>query len=352
MILYANDEKRGAFPRTLYADQAPRQPDPLDPAAPLLAGTPYEDGELGPRDGVEPFPVKGLPPDLAPYIPAPNDVTAPMYLLLRTQDLTPGVFVCPSTRRPPFDPGVNHDVDDYTNFPGHAALREHLSYSSQNPYATSAAIGRGFKYNYTLGSDFALMSDINPGGEAVIAATADADAGLLRRANSPNHYGDGQNVLYADGNVDFADTPFVGVRDDNISTARAEAAVNEPRNNAGAVVMASPLDKFDSVLLPTAELIGQEPVAPPTIEEVERAAQLQAGETFEAIMQDPARSSQNLAAMAYNWKEEAAELQAIAGAARRAGRGTIADRFDAAAAEYENAAAALEALSSAFEDAR
>ena len=38
------------------------------------------------------------------------------------------------------------------------------------------------------------------------------------RINSPNHGGDGQNVLYQDGHVDWCNTPCCGIYDDNIYT--------------------------------------------------------------------------------------------------------------------------------------
>ena len=59
------------------------------------------------------------------------------------------------------------------------------------------------------------------------------------KANSNNHEKDGQNVLYGDGHVQWCHTAFAGGRDDNIF------------NNRNRQVMASPVDKDDSVLLPT-----------------------------------------------------------------------------------------------------
>jgi prepilin-type processing-associated H-X9-DG protein len=90
---------------------------------------------------------------------------------------------------------------------------------------------------------FALAADINPGttGETdnVLRPTIDSPANVMRWANSNNHGGDGQNVLFADGRVEFARSPFVGVARDNIFT-----------NRKGQVV-ASPVDANDSILLPT-----------------------------------------------------------------------------------------------------
>ena len=59
-----------------------------------------------------------------------------------------------------------------------------------------------------------------------------------KKANSRNHEGDGQNVLYGDGHVSWEQTIFAGVMADNIFA-----------NRAG--VIGSPADKDDSVLVPT-----------------------------------------------------------------------------------------------------
>jgi prepilin-type processing-associated H-X9-DG protein len=61
----------------------------------------------------------------------------------------------------------------------------------------------------------------------------------MKKANSENHERDGQNVLYGDGHVDWTHNPFCGVAADNIYTTR------------DGQVDASPVDRADSVLLPT-----------------------------------------------------------------------------------------------------
>ena len=59
----------------------------------------------------------------------------------------------------------------------------------------------------------------------------------IRQANSPNHERDGQNVMLADGSVQFYNAPFVGVGYDNVYTAKDGGD--------------RPKDKDDTVLLPT-----------------------------------------------------------------------------------------------------
>ena len=68
--------------------------------------------------------------------------------------------------------------------------------------------------------------------------------------NSLNHDGDGQNVLYGDGHVEFQQNPFVGVKRDNIFTRRAASTGFA---SAPAPIGQSPYDADDSVLLPPEE---------------------------------------------------------------------------------------------------
>src|SRR4030095_7870607 len=82
-LRYSNDN-RGSSPRTIFKFDDPKP----------TWGTPYEgDDKLGPVDGkADPFDTKN-----SPVVPKPNDVTAALFLLLRTQDITSEVFVCPSS---------------------------------------------------------------------------------------------------------------------------------------------------------------------------------------------------------------------------------------------------------------
>src|SRR5688572_13780428 len=76
LLLYGNENK-GNYPRTIY-----------------VVGDPPTWGSDA--DMTDPFPAPGM---------TPNDVTAAMFLLIRTQDITPEVFVCPSS---------NAEKDQYT----------------------------------------------------------------------------------------------------------------------------------------------------------------------------------------------------------------------------------------------
>ena len=221
LLLYSNDN-RGAYPRTRASNI---------------------------KDGQEPLPVFGTgaaatQPFEDDNRPAENDVTAALFLLLRTQDITSEVFNCPvqgrSAPQPQPDTYDGKNPIDRSNF---SDYRKNLSYSYQNPYPSTRAIGAGFKLNNSLGAEFAVAADMNPGtaggGDNVFAPTATSSARDMKQANSPNHDRDGQNILYGDGHVGFESNPFVGVNRDNIYTT------------ADGKIAASPVDANDSILLPT-----------------------------------------------------------------------------------------------------
>jgi prepilin-type processing-associated H-X9-DG protein len=269
--------------------------------------------------------------------PGPNDVTAALFLLLRTQELPIEATICPgdpaarpihfgrqkggpadgaadpvaaldpeaaekaeeaeeagpSRRGPdatparagevrlpgwppePAGPAVAESAQEISNFPSPA----NLSYSYINPYPSQAAMDAGFKLNYTLAPDFAVAADINPGGDGPVRArpgqmpsatvgrrqpaTKPAtnwkfDAAMLS-ANSPNHGGFGQNVLYGDGHVEWQPTPFCGMARDaqqapNRQPARDNIYVRERirPGQEGDPIVGPVSDHMDSILLPTA----------------------------------------------------------------------------------------------------
>jgi prepilin-type processing-associated H-X9-DG protein len=185
----------------------------------------------------------------------PNDVTASMWLLVRGGLVGAQRFVCPSTG----------DTAD----PGSAAQRSNfssarnLSYSYVSPFSAAP----GYRLNADLLKfDFAVLGDKNPGtggGDAVTGPAYGAGSFALARANSNNHGQAGQNVLYADGHVQFQPTPYSGVGDgavrDNIYTAASTTPFPEGRDPTGAAIAANgyvardigPAWAGDSYLVPT-----------------------------------------------------------------------------------------------------
>jgi prepilin-type N-terminal cleavage/methylation domain-containing protein len=192
LLTYSNDN-HGQFPRTIY-----------DPAAPVVFGSNAA--------AVDPFQPGG---------PQANDVTAALFLLMRTRRFPAILFVEPYTDEienspdPAINPGSRSNFTDY---------KKNLGYSYANPYASTAAVAAGFQFNNKINPSFALAADQNPG---------------IAGKNSRNHEGRGQNVLFADIHVQWETTTACGVNGDDIYT-----------NKAGAII-ASPVDGGDSVLLPT-----------------------------------------------------------------------------------------------------
>jgi prepilin-type processing-associated H-X9-DG protein len=90
-----------------------------------------------------------------------------------------------------------------------------------------------------------------------VQVQSDVSRGVMVNANSNNHAGDGQNVLYADGHVDWTATiyagsprPLTNTPRDNIYTALTANATTALTTHVG-VATARPWDQYDTVLLPT-----------------------------------------------------------------------------------------------------
>lgn len=168
--------------------------------------------------------------------PLPNDVTAAVHLLRRTQDLPADLFICPfsDAERAIADTGKASRQSNFSNY------RVNLGYSFANPYPES---GLGIRTSRLLGKSFVLAADINPGfagiGDNAALPTLDSRGSELRMANSVNHDKDGQNVLFGDGRVEWTTTAFAGPFEDNIYT------------NRRGETWAGPVDDLDAMLLPT-----------------------------------------------------------------------------------------------------
>jgi prepilin-type N-terminal cleavage/methylation domain-containing protein/prepilin-type processing-associated H-X9-DG protein len=235
ILLYSNENK-GSYPRTKYN-------------AGSNANSYHVDGNPG-TTVVDQF-------KTTPWSGYENDPIMAMFLLIRTQDITAEVFVCPSS---------NDEKDNYGSAAGANAqnkgsftAKKNFSYSITNPYPNTAAVNSGYRWNSTLGAEFAVAGDINPGndnGYSVGSANENSSAKDMQKANSPNHQGAGENVLYGDGHVEFQQNPFCGTKRDCVYTAAGGTAlVPTTTNNAspgGTGGAAQPLWSGDSVLIPIA----------------------------------------------------------------------------------------------------
>ena len=215
LMLYAQ-ENHGQLPRTRW-DQA-------DPQVRAFTN-PY---------AADPFGANG---------PLPNDVTASFYLLMRTQQLNPEVFVCPSPDRPVRGyPGTTRP-SSLSNFPN----ASHLTYSFANPYCSAAVADAGFRWDNGMNPEFVMAGDWNPGAPA-LKVNLGSDEEHMAEAATRNHWrGIGQNLLFAEGHVECVVNPFVGVARDNVYTYGPVSA-----SSGGVGVVGSPTSPQDSVLLPAA----------------------------------------------------------------------------------------------------
>jgi prepilin-type processing-associated H-X9-DG protein len=228
ILLYANENK-GNYPRTFYVA-----------GGNLTFSNDASDG------GAErnPFGDKGLPGKVGD-----NDVTAAIFLLIRTQDITSEVFICPPTYT---------ERDIYGTAPGATAAnktsfsdwRKNLSYSFANPYPDETAVKNGYKLNVTTGAEFAIVADLNPGVGDGYDVTFPKETSITRdmqKANSRNHQGQGQNVLYGDGHAEFQQNPFCGSKRDNIYTVSGST---DGSVTSSKTVIGNPTWAGDSVLSP------------------------------------------------------------------------------------------------------
>jgi prepilin-type N-terminal cleavage/methylation domain-containing protein/prepilin-type processing-associated H-X9-DG protein len=242
ILLYANDNN-GAYPRTIMDTSGAPKATWGTPVT-TIAGTP------------DPF-------TGAATSPTSNDVTACLFLLMRTEDITPAVFVCPSSNADAWDYlGGANTAQNWVNWePGTGnAVSKNLSYSYENPYSSTTGISNGWKLNTSLPPDYAVASDISP-GTSVPNQTASpwtlvqttSPSSIMRIGNSANHGQDGQNVLYGDGHVDFQNNPYCGSQRDNIFTSRSSGLTNPFTSGGvtGAGTVNAPYDSADSILLPT-----------------------------------------------------------------------------------------------------
>ena len=231
IMMYTNEgRQQGNYPRTYYVKDAAietantgfNQPKSFDKANPKIVGT--------------------------------NNVSASMFLILKTQDITSEVFICPSSQgeRDSFQNQQPSDRSNWTEIP------LNLTYSYITPFQTTAAATAGMRFNTSfLNADFAVGADINPGtvggtpSDDVVNPLPDDSRKVMMNANSNNHNGDGQNVLYGDGHVEFSASPWCGAlrvagHRDNIYTRGTTAA-----NGSGDTVdLQGPADQYDSYLLP------------------------------------------------------------------------------------------------------
>jgi prepilin-type N-terminal cleavage/methylation domain-containing protein/prepilin-type processing-associated H-X9-DG protein len=191
-----------------------------------------------------------------------QDVCLSIWLIIRTQDITSEVFICPSSNGEKDDfgggaaPASGATAQNKISF---SDIPKNLSYSIANPFPSLAAIDNGYKWNNTLGAEFALAGDMNPGKPSgstydVTIPTTTSSAKDMAKANSQNHQGAGENILYGDGHVEFVQNAFVGTQRDCVYTAAGGTGPNWQPTGGGQPTKggSANIPKWggDSVLIP------------------------------------------------------------------------------------------------------
>jgi len=187
---------------------------------------------------------------------AVNDVTASLFLLVRSKHITDlNVFVCPSSS------DYSDEVKDASKRSNFRSTRN-LSYG----YALPFSLVPEYRLNDTMPARCAILADKAPAqlSDTLSSTSSNAGAFRLRYLNSPNHRGAGQNVLFADGSVRFEITPFCGVTKpdhltdpgDNIFSALSDSPLTTQvaHDSPGvASPAAGPSYAYDSVLVPASD---------------------------------------------------------------------------------------------------
>ena len=151
-------------------------------------------------------------------------VTRAYWMLVRSGDITPKQFICPSSGN---DPDPTEDLEFYYDFTAY----DTISYGYQVPFGPRDTQPReGMDNRQPIAADkgpFYVQAAWPTGVDWMMEQTnrainLDDSPKLWRRFNSQNHggsgNGEGQNVLFADGHASFERTPAMGIDHDNIYT--------------------------------------------------------------------------------------------------------------------------------------
>jgi prepilin-type N-terminal cleavage/methylation domain-containing protein/prepilin-type processing-associated H-X9-DG protein len=212
LLLYANENK-GDYPRVVASNDKAGENNGYWSPAQAASNVSFAEGVWGSTTEENPFDGAG----------AINNVPNTIFLIIRTQDIVPDVFTCPSGIATP-DTLNNKPVNNSERF----GAESNLSYGVNDPYRSENETGFGGSdgatyYDQKTPASVAIFADRGPSltqaSEPLDTSVEENMASSRQRTNnSNNHRREGQNVLYGDGHVSFGQSAWVGHDDDNIYT--------------------------------------------------------------------------------------------------------------------------------------
>jgi type II secretory pathway pseudopilin PulG len=196
-------------------------------------------------------------PDSWPPESYANDVTAGIFLMVRSKILSVDVFLCPSSteKRDVVMAGAKEiPPTERSNFSDQKPFSWSVSYCFANQYSPLASADypeeTKFRHSPSAPAENAIAADRNDARDRWRSTNPSAPKSDMEAMNSRNHGGKGQNVLFNDGSVRWCDNPFVGYNRDNIYTRAG------PQFPPASVRKHMPAHRHDSNLGPQLPLVG------------------------------------------------------------------------------------------------
>lgn len=208
----------------------------------------YAPGKIGTKRGTEGQPDAGQTTDQDAAV----STTRAFWTLIRLGYSSPRSFICPSSTDEPNDEANPQDFWDFRKY-------SEISYGYQVPF------GKMGKPSPSVDQDMALAADKGPFSAALEAGKPHPGMPKMTSKsppddwvpwNSPNHDGEGQNVIYNDAHVDFVMTPLAGCNKDNIYTRWSQADAGKDENELARVQgtpptgIETPWGETDSLIYP------------------------------------------------------------------------------------------------------